>query len=172
MSMDPCYHAFINFLPELFSQVVDGVPEKRYDTKPHIGHFTVKLLKSTPATFEPTIFSCGSLNLSYIADYARKFFTNVPLGDFYGVSTELERDALKAVFKQILMGVAKQEHDLKGFVKVVVSLDALYLSYFVNVKTEKELDGDEVVHREGLEKLLSDYLQTPNLFDYFGHSSK
>lgn len=101
------YTTFSNLLPEIFAQIIEGDNERTYRSDQ--GSITIKLIDDQ-GDYLPKISHYGSWQHKDLCDKVRAFFKQVSFSTFYKLQDREEKELLKGVFQQILLGTNEQKH--------------------------------------------------------------
>lgn len=148
------YTAFIDLLPEIFTQIVEGEKERNY--KSGDGTIIIKLANENGG-YEPKIIHFGSWKHKDLCDKVRNFFKTVPFASLYNLKDNEEKALLKRVFNQILSGTIEETYPSEE--KKVVQVKLQPHGYgFILIANKSE---DPIIAR------IRKFIDIKNLADYY-----
>lgn len=160
--MNPTYgDSFRKVIPDMFSQVVDGVDNVRY--KMRTGSIAISLI-SEPS-FDYRMQSSGSLDIAYVAAKVGQFFRQVDVGSFYKISDPQTAEILKVAFEQYTLGEAQKTHNFPEDKQVEIKFQKqlYYNKHSAAIVVRGFASSEEYKIRQAISTLV----ETPGIFDFY-----
>ena len=164
--MNPTYgDSFREVVPDIFSQVVDGVDKVKYQLK--TGTIYITLIEEPQ--FDYRMQSGGSLDAAYVSSKVSQFFRDVQLESFYNISNSQVKAVLKMAFKQFVEGKEKASHHLgEDKTAVITYRKHDYYDYYLASAECLGLSQEEV---DNVGSAINSLVEASNINLYFNSKS-